>query len=223
MLVQNPGKYYSRKGCFAINVQVIIDKQKWVLWCHTGEMGSSHDSPIFHESKLGKYMQENAEDLKKRGLFLVADSAYSLRSYLMTPYDNPGVRSSQDNFNFFLSSCRIYVECCFGEVDRRWGIFWRPLVGKLSNHKNTIDACLRLHNFIVDFREDKLARAARNKRANNRESLTSITRRWPCRKSISWTLHLTARITVQPSIGDSAILLQEHRLGCVGLECSHHR
>ena len=26
--VHNPGKYYSRKGCFAINVQVIVDKQK---------------------------------------------------------------------------------------------------------------------------------------------------------------------------------------------------
>jgi hypothetical protein len=26
-----------------------------------------------------------------------------------------------------------------------------------------------------------------NERANSRDSLTSITRRWPCRKSISWT------------------------------------
>jgi hypothetical protein len=62
----------------------------------------------------------------------------------------------------------------------------------------------------------------RNERANSRDSLTSIARRWQCRKSISWTLHLMARITVRPSIGDSAILLREHRLGCAGLECSHH-
>ena len=156
--VPNPGKYYSRKGSFAINVQVIVDMKKRVLWRHIGEMGSSHDSPIFHESKLGKFMEDNAETFKQKGIFLVGDSAYSLRSYLMTPYNNPGSKSAQDNFNYFLSSCRIFVECCFGEVDRCWGILWRPLVGKLKNHKNTIDACLRLHNFIVDYRETKKIR-----------------------------------------------------------------
>jgi hypothetical protein len=36
-------------------------------------------------------------------------------------------------------------------------------------------------------------------------------------------LHLMARITVWPSIGDRTISLREHRLGCMGLECSHHR
>ena len=153
--VPNPGKYFSRKGTYAINVQVIVDMKKRVLWRHIGEMGSSHDSPIFHESKLGRYMEDSAEELKEKGIYLVGDSAYSLRSYLLTPYDNPGVKSAKDNFNFYLSSCRIYVECCFGEIDRRWGILWRPLMGKLKNHKNTIDACLRLHNFIVDYRETK--------------------------------------------------------------------
>ena len=46
------------------------------------------------------------------------------------------------------------MECAFGEVDRRWGIFWRPLEGALEHHKYTIDAALRLHNFIVDCREE---------------------------------------------------------------------
>ncbi len=50
-------------------------------------------------------------------------------------------------------------------------------------------------------------RTERKERANSRDSLTSIVRRWPCRKSISWTLLLMARITVWPSIGDTAILL----------------
>ena len=33
----------------------------------------------------------------------------------------------------------------------RWGIFWRPLSFKLNNNINTIDACLCLHNFIIDY------------------------------------------------------------------------
>ena len=155
--VDNPGKYFSRKGVYAINVQVIVDKKKRVLWRYIGSMGSNHDSPTFHESKLGKYLEEHAVELKQQGRYLVGDSAYSLRNYLLVPYDNATSKSKEDSFNFFLSSCRIHVECCFGEVDRRWGVLWKPLVGKLKSHKHTIDACLRLHNFIVDYREENKA------------------------------------------------------------------
>ena len=34
--------------------------------------------------------------------------------------------------------------------------FWRPLVGSLKGHQDTIDAALRLHNYIVDYREQEL-------------------------------------------------------------------
>ena len=54
---------------------------------------------------------------------------------------------------------RIYVKCTFGEVDRRWGILWKPLEGNLANHRCTIDSCLRLHNFIIDFREEGCMRS----------------------------------------------------------------
>ena len=88
------------------------------------------------------------------GLYIVGDSAYALRPYLLVPYDNALAKSSNDVFNYYLSRNRIYVECAFGEIDRRWGFFWRPLEGRLSNHKITIDAALRLHNFIVSERLD---------------------------------------------------------------------
>jgi hypothetical protein len=152
--VLNPGKYYSRKGFYAINVQVIVDKNKRVLWRNIGAKGSSHDSPTFHKSGLGEYLASISEQLRDKGLYLVGDSAYALRSYLLTPYDDASKGSEEDSFNFFLSSKRIYVECAFGEIDRRWGIFWKPLEGSLYNHKYTIDSALRLHNFIVEHREE---------------------------------------------------------------------
>ena len=93
------------------------------------------------------------QSLYERGLYIVGDSAYSLKGFLLTPYDNALPSSKEDSFNYFLSRMRIYVECTFGEVDRRWGIFWRPLEGSLDQHKYTIDAALRLHNYIVDYRE----------------------------------------------------------------------
>ena len=169
----NPGKYFCRKGFSAINVQVIVDLQKRVLWRKIGEKGSAHDSPVFHESSLGQFLEYWASKFEERGLYLIGDSAYALRSYLLTPYDNAKPGSTEDTFNFFLSSQRIYVECAFGEIDRRWGIFWKPLQGSLVNHKYVIDAGLRLHNFIVDFRNEKGDLATAEEEALDRDELDS--------------------------------------------------
>ena len=58
----NPGKYYSRKGFYALNVQVIVDKKKRILWRTIGEKGSVHDSKVFNESNLGKFLLETADN-----------------------------------------------------------------------------------------------------------------------------------------------------------------
>jgi hypothetical protein len=86
--LSNPGKYFSCKGFHAINVQVIVDKKKRILWRYIGEKGSSHDSKVFNESGLGKYLLEYADSFHARGLYIIGDSAYSIRSYLLTPFDN---------------------------------------------------------------------------------------------------------------------------------------
>ena len=59
----------------------------------------------------------------------------------------------EDNYNFFQSSSRISVECAFGEIGLQWGILWKPLRFSLVHNVDVIDACMRLHNFIVDYRE----------------------------------------------------------------------
>ena len=92
----------------------------------------------------------NWSELATKGLYFIGDSAYSLRSFLLTPYDNAAHGSAEDNYNFFHSSSRIAVECCFGEVDLRFGIFWRPLKFSLRINCFIVDACLRLHNFILE-------------------------------------------------------------------------
>ena len=135
---KNPGKYCNRKGFFAINVQAIVDKQKRILWRFIGEKGSSHNSPVFHDSDLGNYILAISRELESEGVYLVGDSAYALRNYLMIPYNNTAPGTAEDTFNFYQSSCRIWVECAFGEIDRRWGIFLKRLEGHLRNHKCSV-------------------------------------------------------------------------------------
>ena len=52
-----------------------------------------------------------------------------------------------------VSSARITVECAFGEIDLRWGIFWKRLNYSLKNAAVIIEGAMRLHNFLVDYRE----------------------------------------------------------------------
>ena len=57
---------------------------------------------------------------------------------------------------FYHSSARITVECAFGEIDLRWGIFWKRLNGSLSNSFTIIEGAMRIHNFLIDYRNDNV-------------------------------------------------------------------
>ena len=89
----------------------------------------------------------------EKGYFILGDSAYCIESFLLPPYDNAEPRSQDDDFNFYHSSARITVECAFGEIDLRWGIFWKRLNYSLENIYIIIEGAMRLHNFLVDYRE----------------------------------------------------------------------
>ena len=60
----------------------------------------------------------------------------------------------QDDFNFFHSSARITVECAFGEIDLRWGIFWKRLGSSVDKSMLICEAAMHLHNVLVSYREN---------------------------------------------------------------------
>ena len=158
--VSDPGNYYCRKGFYALNVQAICNHSKCFLWMNLLNKGSSHGSAAFTGSQLYQLLEEKAEELCKRGIFIVGDSAYGLTPFLIVPYDSADVKNdrtlSLDSFNFHLSSCRIFIECAFGELIMRWGIFWRTLLFDLKKATRIIQAAMLLHNFIIDNdREDE--------------------------------------------------------------------
>ena len=55
--------------------------------------GSSHDSSAFGNTKLFDLLKEQADNLRKEGLFLVSDSAYPIYSFLLVPYDQHKVEN----------------------------------------------------------------------------------------------------------------------------------
>ena len=112
---------------FALNVQAICDAKKRIVWASTGHQGSSHDSSAFADTNLFDLLKEKGDELETRGLFIVGDSAYNMTPYLMVPYPDAASGSDEDAFNFWLSNSCINIECSFGEIIMRWGLFWRTL------------------------------------------------------------------------------------------------
>ena len=151
--VPNSSNFLSRKGYFAINVQAICDKKKRFIWKSILCRGGEHDASAFAETDLHTWLEENAERMLQKQFYFVGDSAYALRSYMLCPYDNAMPGSDEDAFNFHQSSCRIYIECAFGEMNMRWGIFWKALGFGIRRNTIAIDGAMRLHNFIVNYRE----------------------------------------------------------------------
>ena len=45
------------------------------------------------------------------------------------------------------------MECAFGEIDLRWGIFWKRLTGSLEHSALIIEGAMHLHNFLVEYRD----------------------------------------------------------------------
>ena len=115
--VPNPPSFFSRKGYFGINVQVISSQKKKILFRDISIRGAEHDSTAFKNSPLYKWCIENWEYLAEKGFYFLGDSAYPIMSFIVTPYDNVLHKTPGDNFNFFHSSLRMPIECTFGEVD----------------------------------------------------------------------------------------------------------
>ena len=82
----------------------------------------------------------------------MGDSAYAIESFIIPPFDSPGKCTPEDDFNFYHSSARITVECAFGEIDLRWGIFWKRLTSSINNSIVTCEGAMHIHNFLVDHR-----------------------------------------------------------------------
>lgn len=152
--IPNPSSFFSGKGLYGINVRAIVEKKKRILYGSIPSRGAEHDSTAFKNSGFHKWLVDNWPMLARHGFYFVGDSARSLKSFLLAPHDNAMHGSYQDDYNFFRSSSRIAVECAFGEVDLRWGVFLKPLPFSLVHNCRVIDAAVRLHNFIVDFREE---------------------------------------------------------------------
>ncbi|CAG2198528.1 unnamed protein product [Mytilus edulis] len=140
--------YINRKGFPSVQLQIVSDNRMMIRHAFTGWPGSTHDARVLRNSSLYN-LGENSNKIAQ-DMYLLADSAYPLREWIITPFrDNGRLNQGQRRFNRALSSARQIVERCIGLLKGRF-----RRLREISLHllldiiQNIISACI-LHNLCV--------------------------------------------------------------------------
>ena len=139
--------YFNRKGYFAIVCQMFVDAQCHFLYLSANHSGGTHDALIWSGSAMLAALEAGMLPSK---YFLIADEAFPVSMQMLTPYSGRDLPSRQDSFNFHLSRMRQVVERAFGQLIRRFGIFWRPLVASMDKWSLIVSVTCKLHNVCID-------------------------------------------------------------------------
>ncbi|XP_046733788.1 putative nuclease HARBI1 [Diprion similis] len=86
---ENAEYFRNRKGYFSINVQAICNANLELIDLVARWQESVHDSTIFNNSRTRALFEAGTFD----DAIILGDGGYALRSYLMTPLQNPRTRA----------------------------------------------------------------------------------------------------------------------------------
>ncbi|KAF0750919.1 putative nuclease HARBI1 [Aphis craccivora] len=143
--------FRNRKQFFSLNVQTICDSKLIIQNIVARWPGSSHDANIFRNSDI-KQRFDNGEF---KDCVLVADSGYSIQSYMITPMLYL-ITNVENTFNESQIRTRNPVERFYGVWKRRFPILSLGInVRNLDTVQAIIVASSILHNIVRQFGDDQ--------------------------------------------------------------------
>ena len=108
--------------------------------------GNAHDSFIFQDSLIYDKLNDEMKDLEDG--FLIGDSGYGCKPFLMTPYPHPCTQH-QEAFNEALGKTSVKIEQSFGIFKRRFHLMHSELQMDPVNVSQLVGACAVLHNIGI--------------------------------------------------------------------------
>lgn len=135
--------YISRKGWPAIAVQAFADAQKRFLYIDASRPGSTHDITSYQSCPLSWAIEDGKLDTR---FHMALDEAYVCTSQEVTPWPERQLPPEKDSFNYWHARQRQVIECCFGILIMRWGLFWRALRMNIRHWGKLITVAAKLHN-----------------------------------------------------------------------------
>ena len=154
--------YFSRKCMYALNVLIICDDKKRIIYYTAGWPGSTHDNRVFCNSKLFY----NRGDYFSHHEYLLGDSAYSASPIMVQAFKKQAsaaeLPGNHEYFNTCLAQVRIASEHCIGILKGRFRCLKQNNI-KLKNGKkemkelvNLIGSCIVLHNLLINYEEEHM-------------------------------------------------------------------
>ncbi|XP_050547929.1 putative nuclease HARBI1 [Daktulosphaira vitifoliae] len=142
--------YVNRKNYHSINVQLICDSNMGILNVNAKYPGSTHDSYIWRRSNVSSVM-EKMHDEGMRSYYLLGDSGYALKPWLLTPLHNPDPSTPEGRYNEWICKTRSLIERTNGLLKMRFRCLLKHRV--LHYHpikaSKIINACVVLHNICI--------------------------------------------------------------------------
>ncbi|XP_046575474.1 putative nuclease HARBI1 [Haliotis rubra] len=143
---QDEPAYVNRKGWHSINVQAVCDDKGNITYLCASWPGSTHDSHIFRTSNLRQHLEANHTRISDG--FVLGDSGYACRPYLLTPYLHPQ-GNPQQRYNDRLCRTRVTIERTFGRLKRRFHFLYSEIRMNPGKVCKIILTCAILHNIAI--------------------------------------------------------------------------
>ena len=161
----DPQRFWSVKGGYSINCQVVGNHTKKILDIVLDYPGSAHDSRIFKNSEVKAYLEQLP--------WLVAgDAGYAISTTLIKPYSTTEAANDPFKrlFNARLSGARTGMsEHIFGIWKALFPIL-RQLRFNLKHNQEVILATAILYNMILEWKGEGLVDAPQDLNLNYRET-----------------------------------------------------
>uniref|UniRef100_A0A8C5LP40 Putative nuclease HARBI1 n=1 Tax=Leptobrachium leishanense TaxID=445787 RepID=A0A8C5LP40_9ANUR len=144
---QDAEAYLNRELFYSLNVQMVCDADMRIMNVLAGFPGSAHDSFILANSSIARDFQDG----QFPDGWLLGDSGYPLRPWLMTPYrTTPG--AAHESYNKAHQRARSVIDRTFSLLKMRFRCLNKsegPLQFEPDRVVLMIKACVILHNMAV--------------------------------------------------------------------------
>ena len=136
-------------------IQGLVDANYRFLDMCVGWPGSVHDARVFVHSALYNEIENNRilpnQTITISGthipLYMIGDSAYPLKSWLMKPFPhNTELTAQRRNYNYRVCRARIVTEIAYGRLKARWRRLLKRNDMNIDNIPHVITAACVLHN-----------------------------------------------------------------------------
>lgn len=147
----NEHLYVCRKGFHSINVQGVCDSKLSFTNIVAKYPGSSHDSFILRNSSLYNYLEEASTGPNGGTGWLLGDSGYPLKEFLLTPVANPAT-GGEFKYNKSHVKTRNTIERAFGVLKLRFRCLHKTggcLLSPPERCTKIITSCAVLHNICI--------------------------------------------------------------------------